>query len=212
MHKRLDQLLETEVGLVNEGEDQDEDQDEDNCTDFKYRPDIQVLTEKPHVIPYPSLQHISADIIEQYDPFKYPDHIKHLPHKRTWRGPEGLEGVTISRLLSKFEPLLPALLGPSGIETLGELTNCRISHNLQGSLCYIGTDQGPSALDAATRKLSTFASLMVIVITIPGYKSLTVPGFPFSHNLTSHLYREERASEGVLCLDNAYWPVKDDIC
>ncbi|OBS26464.1 hypothetical protein FPOA_00407 [Fusarium poae] len=160
MHKRLDQLLETEVGLVNEGEDQDEDQDEDNCTDFKYRPDIQVLTEKPHVIPYPSLQHISADIIEQYDPFKYPDHIKHLPHKRTWRGPEGLEGVTISRLLSKFEPLLPALLGPSGIETLGELTNCRISHNLQGSLCYIGTDQGPSALDAATRKLSTFASLM----------------------------------------------------
>ncbi|CEI64055.1 hypothetical protein FVEN_g10864 [Fusarium venenatum] len=160
MHKRLYQLLETEVGLINEGGDQDEDQDDANCLDPKVRPDIQVLTERPHVIPYPSLRYISADIIEQYDPFKYPDHIKHLPHKRTWQGPEGLERVTVSRILSKFQLLLPASLGPDGIKTLGELTNCRISHNLQGSLCYIGTDQGLSALDAATRKLNTFASLM----------------------------------------------------
>ncbi|KAF5248750.1 hypothetical protein FAUST_89 [Fusarium austroamericanum] len=159
MHKRLERLLEAEVCPVNDDEDLFEDQDDAGYSDPKARPDVQLLTETPHVVPYPLLEHTSPDIKEQYDPYRYPDHIKHLSHKRTWQSPEGLEGVTVSQILSKFEPLLPALLGPSGIEKLAELTKCQISYNLRGSLLYIGSDQGLSALDAATQKLNTLASL-----------------------------------------------------
>ncbi|PTD11220.1 hypothetical protein FCULG_00003024 [Fusarium culmorum] len=159
MHKRLERLLEAEVFPVNDDEDLFEDQDDAGYSDPKARPDVQLLTETPHVVPYPLLEHTSPDIKEQYDPYRYPDHIKHLSHKRTWQSPEGLEGVTVSQILSKFEPLLPALLGPSGIEKLAELTKCQISYNLRGSLLYIGSDQGLSALDAATQKLNTLASL-----------------------------------------------------
>ncbi|RGP70483.1 hypothetical protein FSPOR_4058 [Fusarium sporotrichioides] len=159
MYKRLEQLLEAEVGLVNEDEDY-EDQDDASRPDPKARPDVQVVTQTPRVIPYPVFQHTRVDNIEQYDDFRYPDHIKHLSHKRTWQSPKGLEGVTVSQILSKFEPLLPALLGPSGIEKLGELTKCQISYNLRGSLLYIGSEQGVRALNAVTEKLNTLASLM----------------------------------------------------
>jgi hypothetical protein len=184
MHDRLEMLLETEAGLITE----DQDEDDDTCSDPKAQPDVYVLTETPHIIPYPSFLQISSDIMEQYDPFRYPDHIKHLSHKRVWQSPEGLEGVTVSRLLSKYEPLLPASLTSSGIDKLGELTKCEMSYNLRGSLLYIGSNHGVAALNDAMRKLDTLASFMVIVITSLYCSSLTGLGCSFGYNLSLGLY------------------------
>ncbi|RGP65294.1 hypothetical protein FLONG3_9270 [Fusarium longipes] len=156
MHDRLEQLLDTEVCLITD----DQDQHDATCLDTGARPDVRVLAETPHVIPYPSFLQISADILEQYDPFRYPDHIKCLPHKRVWQSPEELEGFSVPSLLAKYKPLLPALFSESGLEKLGELTRCQMSHNLRGSMVYIGSDHDVDALDAVTRKLNMLASFM----------------------------------------------------
>nr|CEG05366.1 unnamed protein product [Fusarium clavum] len=134
MTNRLEQLLESETGvLLPEFEDEEETS----------QPDVQILTEFPH-----------------YDPWRYPDNIKHLRHKKIWRAPEESEGNIVMQILSKYEPLWPASLAPPGIEKLGELTNCQTSHNLQGTLFYLGSNESVSALDVATRKLNTLASFL----------------------------------------------------
>ncbi|RFN53040.1 hypothetical protein FIE12Z_2623 [Fusarium flagelliforme] len=151
MTNRLEQLLESETGvLLPEFEDEEETS----------QPDVQILPEIPHVISYPLFQQRCMLIIEEYDPWRYPDNIKDLRHKKTWRASEELEGSVAMQLLSKYEPLWPASLAPPGIEKLGEPANCQISHNLQGTLFYLGSDDSANALDVATRKLNTLASFL----------------------------------------------------
>ncbi|KAJ4137777.1 hypothetical protein NW768_003367 [Fusarium equiseti] len=151
MTSRLEQLLESETRvLLPEFEDEEETS----------QPDVQIIAEIPHVISYPLFQQRCMLIIEQYDPWRYPDNIKDLHHKKIWCAPEASEGNIAMRILSKYEPLWPASLTPLGIEKLGELANCQISHNLQGTLFYLGSDKSVSALDVATRKLNTLTSLL----------------------------------------------------
>ncbi|KAI1068248.1 hypothetical protein LB507_004847 [Fusarium sp. FIESC RH6] len=151
MTNHLEQLLESETGIL-----LPEFADEEETS----QPDVLILAEVPHVIPYPLFQQKCMSIIEEYDPWRYPDNIKDLHHKKTWRAPEELEGDIAAQLLSKYEPLWPASLAPPGVEKLGELTNCQISHDLQGTLFYLGSDDTANALDVATRKLNTLASFL----------------------------------------------------
>ncbi|KAF5023319.1 hypothetical protein F66182_4627 [Fusarium sp. NRRL 66182] len=157
MHSRLERLLEAETGVL----DSDLDEEvEEGLEESGVQPDIQVFSEHAHVISFPVFQSIFKDILDQYDDFRYPDHIKHFPYKTVWRSPAAPKDVTITKLLSKYEILWPSSLSEPSIEKLGELTNCQISHNLQGSLVYIGSGSGPQALHATIRKLDTLASFM----------------------------------------------------
>ncbi|KIL94935.1 hypothetical protein FAVG1_01866 [Fusarium avenaceum] len=74
MHSRLDNLLTAEAGEV------DANQDESDL-EFKGRSDIEILTETPHIVSYPELQDILKDILQEYEPFRYPEHLKPLPYK-----------------------------------------------------------------------------------------------------------------------------------
>jgi hypothetical protein len=179
MTNRLEQLLESETGvLLPEFEDEEETS----------QPDVQILTEFPHVISYPLFQQRCMLIIGQYDPWRYPDNIKHLRHKKIWRAPEESEGNIAMQILSKYEPLWPASLAPPGIEKLGELTNCQTSHNLQGTLFYLGSNESVSALDVATRKLNTLASFLVFIPINFYSKILTVLGCSLGYNLSPLLH------------------------
>ena len=179
MTKYLEQLLESETGvLLPEFEDEEETS----------QPDVLILAEIPHVISYPLFQQKCMSIIEEYDPWRYPDNIKDLHHKKTWRAPEELEGDIAAQLLSKYEPLWPASLAPPGVEKLGELTNCQISHDLQGTLFYLGSDDTANALDVATRKLNTLASFLVFTPISFYSKILTVLGCSLGYNLSPRLH------------------------
>ncbi|CAJ0545809.1 Ff.00g092820.m01.CDS01 [Fusarium sp. VM40] len=153
MHSRLDSLLTAEAGEVdaNQGE---------SDLEFKGRSDIEILTETPHIVSYPEFQDILKDILQEYEPFRYPEHLKPLPYKTVWQCPELFEGVTVTKLLSKYKLLWPSSSGEPSIEDLGELTKCQISHNLQGSLLYIGSNEDAGAINTTTRKLDILSSLM----------------------------------------------------
>ncbi|KAF4968479.1 hypothetical protein FSARC_4124 [Fusarium sarcochroum] len=152
MHSRLQQLLEAEAGPITQ------DQDEEDIEGPRL--DIEVLTEKPKIVSYPTFHDIYKGILEEYDNFRYPGHIKHLPYKTVWRSPEASSEVTFTQLLLKYEMLWPASLSEPRIEKLGDLTNCKLSYNLRGSLVYIGSKNDEKALAALTRKLDTLASFM----------------------------------------------------
>ncbi|KAJ4271761.1 hypothetical protein NW762_000467 [Fusarium torreyae] len=172
MHSRLQKLLEAEVDPIVEHQDNDaQDQDDDEIEGS--RPDVKVLAEKPHIIPYPSFYDIRKDILDQYDDFRYPDHIKHFPYKTVWRSPEASDEVTVTQLLLKYEMLWPASLSEPSFEKLGELTNCQISYNLRGSVVYIGSHNGVQTLAALTRKLDTLASFMVAPLATPSHLIFT---------------------------------------
>ncbi|KAM0216634.1 hypothetical protein ACHAPA_007584 [Fusarium lateritium] len=175
MHARLDNLLTAEAGEV------DENQDESGL-EFRGRSDIEILTETPHIISYPELQDILKDILQEYEPFRYPEHLKPLPYKTVWQCPGEFEGVTTTKLLSKYKLLWPSSSGEPSIEDLGELTKCQISHNFQGSLLYIGSNDSAEALHTTTRKLDVLASLM---------------GAPFA--ATSHMLFTETSNPTRLC-------------
>ena len=179
MTNHLEQLLESETGIL-----LPEFADEEETS----QPDVLILAEIPHVIPYPLFQQKCMSIIEEYDAWRYPDNIKDLHHKKTWRAPEELEGDIAAQLLSKYEPLWPASLAPPGVEKLGELTNCQISHNLQGTLFYLGSDDSANALDVATRKLNTLASFLVFTPISFYSKILTVLGCSLGYNLSPRLH------------------------
>ncbi|KAF4990889.1 hypothetical protein FGRMN_8198 [Fusarium graminum] len=154
MYSRLDKLLVAEAGAVD---------DKNSGTGLerpRSRSDIELLTKKPHVISYPELKNTHNDAFQDYEPFRYPEHLKYFAYRTVWRSPALYEGVTVAKLLSKYEALWPGSPANSSIEDLGELTKCQISHNLQGSLLYIASDESPQALEAATRKLDTLAGLM----------------------------------------------------
>ncbi|KAM0564424.1 hypothetical protein ACHAPJ_000637 [Fusarium lateritium] len=172
MHSRLQQLLEAEAGPIIEFQDSDvQDQDEDEIGGSRL--DIKVLAEKPHIVPYPSFHDIHKDILDQYDDFRYPDHIKHFPYKTVWRTPEASDEVTVTQLLLKYEMLWPASLSEPSFEKLGELTNCQTSYNLRGSLVYIGSHNGAQTLAALTRKLDTLASFMSAPLATPSHLIFT---------------------------------------
>ncbi|KAF9771494.1 hypothetical protein IL306_010866 [Fusarium sp. DS 682] len=153
MHSQLEELVENEAGAIIQ------DEDEVDIGTFDTQPDIEVLEEEPHIIPFPSLRTIPKDILDQYDEFRYPDSIKDLPYKAVWSVPES-SGVSITQILSNYESL--GSISPSGpsIDSLQALTNCALTHNLQGSLIYIGSDKSEQALLTVKQKLDNLAKFM----------------------------------------------------
>ncbi|KAF5713478.1 hypothetical protein FMUND_7942 [Fusarium mundagurra] len=175
MHSQLEELMESEADAVIR------DEDEDDLSTSAIQPDIEVIVEDPHIIAYPSLQTILKDTLSQYDAFRYPAIIKTLPYKTVWRVPES-SGVTILQILSNYESLGSVLpLGPS-IDSLQALTKCVITHNLQGSLLYIGSSESEQALGFAKQKLYTLASFM------------NAPLAP-----TTHMVFTETSSSATIC-------------
>ncbi|KAF5656109.1 hypothetical protein FHETE_11095 [Fusarium heterosporum] len=154
MYSRLDKLLVAEAGAV------DDKNSETGLDRPRSRSDIGLLTGKPHVISYPELKNTHNDALQGYEPFRYPEHLKSFAYKTVWRSLAPYEGVTVAKLLSKYEAFWPSSPASSSIEDLGGLTKCQISHNLQGSLLYIASNESRQALEAITRKLDTLASLM----------------------------------------------------
>lgn len=205
MHSRLDNLLTAEAGEV------DANQDESDL-EFKGRSDIEILTETPHIVSYPELQDILKDILQEYEPFRYPEHLKPLPYKTVWQCPELFEGVTVTKLLSKYKLLWPSSSGEPSIEDLGELTKCQISHNLQGSLLYIGSNEDAEAINTTTRKLDILAGLMVPITANFCHNVLTDLGCPFGHYFAYALYRDPQPNQTMLPVVNTYRTVKVDLC
>jgi hypothetical protein len=173
MHSQLEQLIETEAEAVIQ------DEDEDDLGTSSIQPDIEILVDEPHIIAFPSLRTIPEDILNQYDAFRYPDTIKTLSYKTVWRVPES-SGATITQILSNYRFLgYVAPLGPS-IDSLQALTKCVITHNVQGSLVYIGSSESKQALSVAKQKLDTLANFMVFptINLYPSPNKLRMPLCP----------------------------------
>ncbi|KAF4335263.1 hypothetical protein FBEOM_10913 [Fusarium beomiforme] len=170
MHSLLEELIENEAGAIVQ------DDDEDAIVALAIQPDIEVLVEEPHIIPFPSLQTIHKDIVDQYDEFRYPYSIKNLTYKAVWSVPE-LCGASITQILANYESLGP--VSPSGPSTdsLQALTSCTLTHNLQGSLIYIGSDKSEQELFDLKQKLDTLAEFMDVPLAPTAHMIFTeTPG------------------------------------
>ena len=141
--------------------DQDLDEDVDISADEHHsRVDVEVLVEDPQVIPW-SLYHDNEDTAAVKYGYRFPDSIEFLADRDVWRGLESLEGLTLSKLLSKFNFLGGAHDATEGLMKLEAASNCSITHNMAGNVVYVGSDSGAHCVNNALRKLWNLLGLWV---------------------------------------------------
>ncbi|KAF7558889.1 hypothetical protein G7046_g5266 [Stylonectria norvegica] len=152
-HSRLEGLLETETGLVEE--DSDDDDDDSEVEEQRNKADVDIVVEHPQVIPWPFYQRMGSSDVAEYSPYQYPDAIKALPHKAVWRGLESSGGMMVSTLLSNFDSITKDGSATLGLQKLANSANCEITHNMSGALVYIGSNYRADCVNNAVRKLET---------------------------------------------------------
>ncbi|KAF5006544.1 hypothetical protein FDECE_7086 [Fusarium decemcellulare] len=155
MQTRLEELLEEETGALDDDFNQDDADIEPGA-----QPDVEILTDNPHVIPWPLLSRSKDVDLEAYNDFRFPQHINQFQHKTVWKGLETSDGITIHHLLSKFSFLWTTPGSELTLEKFGELINCQMSHNLTGTQIYLGSDCDIQSLEAVIQTLDTLLSLM----------------------------------------------------
>jgi hypothetical protein len=209
MQSRLEQLLEEEAGAIDQDADQE---DELDIGGSKVQPDVEVLTEKPHIVSWPVYSEGLEASVGKYDTFRFPQHIQELPHKTIWRGLEGVEGATISDLTAKFDILWPALDSKASLRKLEEPGNLQVTYNCTETLAYIGTESDAQSLETVIRKLDTLLSFMVILgffLSRTGF--LTTSGCPLHQGIASDPRRSSTPISSFIPVSNAYRPFELDI-
>ncbi|RSL46208.1 hypothetical protein CEP53_010432 [Fusarium sp. AF-6] len=176
MQSRLEQLLEEEAGAIDEDADQEAELDIEGP---KAQPDLEILTDKPHIISWPVYAEGLEDRVRKYDTFRFPQHIQELPHKTIWRGLESAEGTTISDLTSKFDILWPALNSKASLRKLEVPGNLQVTYNCTETLAYIGTESDAQALGTLVQKLDTLLSFMDAPFTKESHLILAEAARPF---------------------------------
>ncbi|KAL2685572.1 hypothetical protein Neosp_006672 [[Neocosmospora] mangrovei] len=176
MRSRLEQLLEEEADSIDQDADQD---DELDIVGSKAQPDVEILTDKPHIISWPVYSEGLEARVGQYDIFRFPQHIQELPYKTIWKGLEGVEGATISDLTSKFDILWPASDSKATLRKLEEPGNLQVTYNCAETLAYIGTESDAQALETVVRKLDTLLSFMDAPFTKESHLILAEAARPF---------------------------------
>ncbi|KAM0424785.1 hypothetical protein ACHAPT_010095 [Fusarium lateritium] len=176
MQSRLEQLLEDEVGAIDQDPDQE---DELDIEEPGAQPDVDILTENPHIISWPVFSEELEANVGKYDAFRFPQHIQELPFKTVWRGLEEAEGVTISDLISKFDVLWPASDAQISLQKLQQPGNLQVTYNCSETLAYIGTELDAQSLETVIRKLDTLLSLMDAPFTKESHLILAEAMRPF---------------------------------
>ena len=209
MQSRLEQLLEEEAGSIDQDADQD---DELDIVGSKVQPDVEVLTDKPHIISWPVYSEGLEARVGQYDIFRFPQHIQELPSKTIWRGLEGVEGATVSDLTAKFDILWPALDSKASLRKLEEAGNLQVTYNCTETLAYIGTESDAQALETVVQKLDTLLSFMVILCVFPSRTVfLTISGCPLHQGIASDTRRSGTPISSFIPVSNTYRAFEFDI-
>ncbi|KAI5466214.1 hypothetical protein BGZ63DRAFT_460831 [Mariannaea sp. PMI_226] len=121
--------------------------------------DLKIDAQHPHVVPWALYQQQRWEGSHDYDEFRFPEPIQVLHHKSTWRGLELFNGLSIMDLLLKYSFIHP---DPNQIlDKIGWLTKCQFTHNMKGTLVYIGSEHGPECSEKAIQKLTNLLSLQV---------------------------------------------------
>ncbi|KAJ4326508.1 hypothetical protein N0V84_003138 [Fusarium piperis] len=176
MQSRLEQLLEDETYAIDENSDQE---DEPGIEGSRAQPDVEVLTDTPHIISWPVYSEGLEAKVGKYDIFRFPQHIQELAHKTMWRGLERVEGTTITDLTSKFDVLWPASESKASLRKLEEPGNLQVTYNCGETLAYIGTESNVQSLEIMTRKLDTLLSFMDAPFTKESHLILAEAARPF---------------------------------
>lgn len=158
----LENMLELESGLVRQDFDDDlEDDFDDEAEDFDPRADVKIVVSDAHIIPWVLHQDKIHTDTTDYDNHRFPELLSKLRYKRVWRGLESIDGLTLTKLLSKYNFLWGYGDATIGLEKLSEASRCQITHNMCGTLVYVGSDKHANSPESAIRKLRNLFDFQV---------------------------------------------------
>ncbi|EFZ00518.2 hypothetical protein MAA_04295 [Metarhizium robertsii ARSEF 23] len=120
----------------------------------------------PHAMPWAALLTSQEDYGRALDNYRYPAAMQALSYKQTWTGLVMEKGYTFERL-TKLPDGWHHLGFPDSFEGLGPLLDCDMSHNLGGTMLYLGSNAGEHAI---TKAVAILDNLLQCALTISDHK------------------------------------------
>ncbi|KOS18669.1 hypothetical protein ESCO_000882 [Escovopsis weberi] len=133
-----------------------------NAYDRESQADVDIVATDPRVLTWASFKTRGEDFFRAFDQYSYPESMRDLKFKTTWRGIEEWEGGTFEKLLAAFKSLVKDENVPLLAEDFAHWAKCQaVSFNMKEDLVYVGSDESETAVQNAINKLKNFLALVI---------------------------------------------------
>lgn len=123
--------------------------------------DVAILANSPRILPWSRLEGELDEGGLSFAAHQFPADIAGLKHQTSWRGLEE-RGWDFPAFFDILETHWKHAGAPGSILGLETLTRCQVTHNMAGSLAYVGTDFDQATLDKA---ISTLDNLVCVAVS-----------------------------------------------